>query len=542
MAQDNSLYVVDVYMANEGEPESTLELTVLRCYDPNKRPQVYVHTYVQPQCNPEHIRWKEAAKKGLPRELFTLNRWPSLTDLIAADYLKDKYVVCFCAAYEPLQSFMANSRTKGSILSLWQEVFAGNDDACALTHPKQMLSYMGLPDKDSSNTNYTPLMKRVHALLAIWLYLRSCRRLHLQPAFGEGDGIGDYERFWPLPDVPRPWYDPEVQLLRQIPADSLCEYFSDRLPDYLDWSSISIYRDDWVFGRELHSEVKLMRQDLMLDFIVNTLFPLQTRLMVLSFYAIYLKRTDYARTIALHDASFGTLPQAVKEDFSQFVIIHLDDFLTSAQKQMIISALVSQLLQWRLSTPQDNFDFEEMKKNEAESGLTFVRETIPSNHNIACFKEIRNQEEVLYRCFIIQGNDKERDECVDFINEKIKELFAEAYNPFSTCWVSPDLRRWLCYITGFEWRELAGNPRPSDNDTLRRTRQAIAAIIKKEGKRYLKAFNSNFDKMVTYINDNFDCTDKSKFRFAFQGITYELIIDQSTDDMSLWSRLWHHPL
>ena len=99
MAQDNSLYVVDVYMANEGEPESTLELTVLRCYDPNKRPQVYVHTYVQPQCNPEHIRWKEAAKKGLPRDLFTLNRWPSLTDLIAADYLKDKYVVCFCAAY-----------------------------------------------------------------------------------------------------------------------------------------------------------------------------------------------------------------------------------------------------------------------------------------------------------------------------------------------------------------------------------------------------------------------------------------------------------
>lgn len=536
MAQDNSLYIVDVYVSNEGEPESALELCVLRFGDLNKRPHVYLHTYIQPTCKSQLIRWNEAAKQGLPRELFTNNRWPTLDELIEADYLRDKYVVCFCANYPQFQRLLATSNTRYSILKIWQDVFSGNEEVASITEPTKMLEYIGLPTKDTSNTRYTPLMKRTHALLAISLFLFSCKSNSLRPGFAEGDGDGIYRAFWPLPSVPQPWYDSKAKDLNEISPEALCAYFSDRLPDYIEWVNVCVYHNEWVFGRDRRGEIRLKQRDAMIQFIFNNVFNLPTKIMVLAFYLLYEERIDYARNIALHQGPISSLPQSIKEDFLSFIIRHLDDFLTAAQKTMIIGALVKQLLQTRREEAVQHYDYEALKKQRDENGLIFEEETIPNNKNIVCYKEIRNQERVLYRCFVMQGSADERNACIDFINLKMREIYTSLQDPMSPFWFSEELRLWICYITGFSWDELTNRNRPQDRETLVATRHSICSIMKEQIHPYVQLFLQQLSSMVEDINNTSEKENKRSL-FAFMGVTHEVIVEKTTENMSFLERV-----
>lgn len=536
MAQDSSLYIVDVYVSNEGEPESALELTILRFLGLNRRPVVYVHTYIQPTCSAHLIRWNDAAKKGMPRELFENNRWPTLDEILDSDYLRDKFVVCFCPNFEPYQSLLVNCSARYSILNMWQDVFAGNEDVSSITDYKLMLEYIGLPTKDASNTRYTPLMKRTHALLAICLFLFSCKSRKIQPRFAEGDGEEAYRAFWPLQNVPQPWYDRSASDFGEIEPNALSAYFSERLPDYIDWANICIYKHDWVFGRDRHDEVRLKQQEAMIQFIFSSVWQLQTKIMVLAFYSLYENRTDYARTIALHQGILSSLPQSVKEDFLAFIVRHLDDFLTSSQKRSIIGALMKQQLYSRSEVAAQTYDFDALKKQEAENGYTFVQETISSNHNIVCYKEISTPDAVLYRCFIMQGSVNERNECIDFINLKLRELIKDAHNPMCSMWFSPELRQWICYITGFSWEELTAHARPQDSDKLTDTRHQIVDIIKDVE----EPFRNRYKKMVSDMVDTINQTSDEETRrgvFSFLGVTYEILVEKTTENMSLFERI-----
>lgn len=538
MARDSAIYIVDVYVPNEGEPESALELSILRINDLDSRPSVYVHSYIMPSnYHLARIRWSDAHSYGISQELFRNAIWPSLSDLVAADFLKDKQVVCFCSNLDPVQTLVQNCDNCFSVLNSWQEVFAGNEYASSLTTYSQMLDYMGLDRQDFSNTGYTASLKRAHAYIAIWLYLYNCTQAQVQPEYG--DNSLAQNGFWPLSNVPSPWYDVNVKEFSDIPFEAISQYFSQSLPDYINWSSMCIYVHDWIFGRQRNYDIKLSNQDYMLNFIFYRLFNLKKRILVLSFYSLYNQRVDYARIIALHDGQFSTLTRYVKEDFASFMLSHLDDFLSGQQKKDIIRALVKEVLQDRFTKPMERAGYEDMlalennHKLENNHNTHIEKKSLELNKNIVWYKEIAIKQEIIYRCFVIKGSLQERNECIDHVNQKIGELLTEAKDPFASCWLSEDLKEWIQAITGFTWSDLSRAQKQTDSESLKNTRNTIKEIIIDNYKKYLVSYKENFKKVVTEINDLPD-NERTKFCFSFMGITHEVVVDK-IEDASLLS-------
>ena len=146
MAVDNAFYIVDVFVPNRGEPESALELTILRVVDPEILPQVYVHTYIRPELNIlSRIHWSYAASYGISRDQILGSDYPTFHEIVNADYLRDKSVVCLCENFEPIQTLVAHAQQCYSLLNMWQEVFAGDEDAGQIAELEQMLSETGNP-------------------------------------------------------------------------------------------------------------------------------------------------------------------------------------------------------------------------------------------------------------------------------------------------------------------------------------------------------------------------------------------------------------
>lgn len=538
MARDSAIYIVDVYVPNEGEPESALELSILRINDLDSRPSVYVHSYIMPSnYHLARIRWSDAHSYGISQELFRNAIWPSLSDLVAADFLKDKQVVCFCSNLDPVQTLVQNCDNCFSVLNSWQEVFAGNEYASSLTTYSQMLDYMGIDRQDFSNTGYTASLKRAHAYIAIWLYLYNCTQAQVQPEYGDNSLAQNC--FWPLSSVPSPWYDVNVKEFSDIPFEAISQYFSQSLPDYINWSSMCIYVHDWIFGRQRNYDIKLSNQDYMLNFIFYRLFNLKKRILVLSFYSLYNQRVDYARIIALHDGQFSTLTRYVKEDFASFMLSHLDDFLSGQQKKDIIRALVKEVLQDRFTKPMERAGYEDMlalennHKLENNHNTHIEKKSLELNKNIVWYKEIAIKQEIIYRCFVIKGSLQERNECIDHVNQKIGELLTEAKDPFASCWLSEDLKEWIQAITGFTWTDLSRAQKQTDSESLKNTRNTIKEIIIDNYKKYLVSYKENFKKVVTEINDLPD-NERTKFCFSFMGITHEVVVDK-IEDASLLS-------
>ncbi|HIV55603.1 MAG TPA: hypothetical protein H9898_07440 [Candidatus Anaerobiospirillum stercoravium] len=555
MTRENALYIVDVYVPNEGEPESALELVIFKVLDQQSLPQVYVHTYIRPELPIfNRIRWNQAQSFGIERAMVQGSDYPTFREIVNADYLRDKSVVCFCANFEPIQTLIANCPWCFSVLNRWQDVFAGDDGACQATTIEQMLDYMGLPVVDSSNCHYTPLMKRARALMAIWSYLHNSLRLQQRPP----QGYSEFSQsiYWPLADIPEPWYDPQAKELTDIPAPAICDYFSERLPEYVHWDRVRLYIHDWRFARERSFEVKIVDQDAMLNFIFYRLFALPKRLMVLTFYALCQQRIKFARIIALHQGQFNTLQQSVKEDFAAFLLTHLADFIVTKHKYDLICALVEQFLQNRFEQQQAHYDFDELyQKHELnqrklaktrQSGgyypynededLIFVRESLSCNRNIFWFRELRERDTVLLRRFTIQGNVDEYNECIDHITDKINELLAEAKNPFAPCWVPAQLRQWIEFITGFAWSDLAHVPSPNDAASLTEARKTLCEIITQRSRQYFYTYNSNFRQVIEGINDTPD-GEHTVLAFMFQGIAYEFDVNKSAESSGFFSKL-----
>lgn len=535
MAQGEAIYFVDIYVPNEGEYESSLELAIFRLSDLEDRPSIYVHTYLNPvNYNLSRIRWRDAAQYGITQNTITRNMWPTLKEILLEDYLKGKDVVCFSASVEPVRSLVQNTHSCRSIVDMWHVVFANVPEAESLDNHEEMLAYLGLPVKDDSNTKYTPLMKRMFANISIWIYLLDCQRLRtLAPINSNFLGFN----FWPLQNVPDPWYTGEPETLSDIPTEALELYFSSRLPDFIDWSNMFVYRHDWTFGRERTCDIKLSKQDAMIQFIFTKFFSLKTRLLVLAFYAIYSSRVKYALAIALNGSFFDALPDAIKEDFGSFMIAHLDDFLSRKQKHSIISALVEQVILGKAENRIEDYDYDELKRYSSENGLVFDELFLESNRAICWYREISSKDEILYRGFIIQGSLEERNACIDLVSDKLNELLMEAKDPLSGYWLTPNLKQWIQHITGFSWQELHRPPRPNDSDTLTHTRQIIREIINQHSQKFCEVFRNNMISCAERIN-NVEEGTKVKFSFIFQGVLFYIMVDKTGEKPSLLHRIF----
>lgn len=120
-----AIFFVDAYTPNEGEMGLCLEYGVLRwSSNKNDRPEVYVHSFLKPATTPNRVRWSNASvEMKISRDFIENNRdLPTIEDMIEADYLKGRSVVCFDAAVEPFYSLLSNSSAVVSIVQLWNDL------------------------------------------------------------------------------------------------------------------------------------------------------------------------------------------------------------------------------------------------------------------------------------------------------------------------------------------------------------------------------------------------------------------------------------
>ena len=104
-----TLFFVEAYTPNEGEPALSLEYGVLRWSTrENDRPNVYVHTYLKP-ATPSRVKWPVASiEMKITRNLIdNKGDLPEMDDMLAESYLDQKKLVCFDASIEILVYLVA---------------------------------------------------------------------------------------------------------------------------------------------------------------------------------------------------------------------------------------------------------------------------------------------------------------------------------------------------------------------------------------------------------------------------------------------------
>lgn len=87
-----TLFFVEAYTPNEGEPALSLEYGVLRWSTrENDRPNVYVHTYLKP-ATPSRVKWPVASiEMKITRNLIdNKGDLPEMDDMLAESYLDQK--------------------------------------------------------------------------------------------------------------------------------------------------------------------------------------------------------------------------------------------------------------------------------------------------------------------------------------------------------------------------------------------------------------------------------------------------------------------
>lgn len=538
-----TLYFLDFYLPNEGEPETALEIGVLRYVPGESRPSVFLHTFIQPAA-PMRVRWSNAYGQGIHREFFQGARGralPTLQELELRDFLKDKSVICFNPQLEPFKTFVRSAHDVHGIVETWLEVHKGNETAVKLLKPSQMLNYIGLADSDNSNTRYTALLCRLQSLIAIWCYLDDYKqsRRHKQEAIS---GIY-FSPVWPLADVREDYLEAlsRAQSFAQVQPAVLKSVFSDALPDYLDWRQLQVFGHDWIFRRRQSRSASTLstKVNSMADLIFNKVLSMQMKLWVLIFYAIYDHKTDYACEIALKNGEYSALPSAITDDFSFFIIGHLDDFLDSEQKRTLLKSIIHAVMGEQARSNFEHYDFDVLYKKysqDRESSLEF-HYAKPNGCAQRCFKEIsRHNEGVLYRRYEIAGPEHDRALCVDYVNELFRAFIREVQDPFAEVWTPGPLRRWIEYITGFDWQELKRGEMPGEDRELTRSRTFVRELIANESRPWKSELKRHLVETVEAVNQNPDGAYHNAF--TFQTMSVEIDVQEKTKS-SLLSRIFN---
>lgn len=523
MVSKSPVYFVDVCLPNEGEPDLSLEIGVLRwSANRDERPEVYIHGFLQPK-HPARVRWANAEEMGITRDFITRQKGlPSISDIVAADFLKSRRVVCFNPSQEPWQSLVNNADTVVSIQELWAEIYHDDEKAMKCQRLSQMLEFLGLPTYDHDNHCYTPLLQHLHATAALWFLLEHFKE--------EPDNLKIREGFkfstvWPLPPSKESWFTGNPKELSDIPSGEIDDFFSENLGDNLDWYNLIMYTHDWVFNRKGTVDLgDLPGQSEMAEFIFGKVFDLRMKLWVLIYYALYAHKNNYSKEIAHAGGVFSKVSPAIREDFTNFLLKHLQDFLSNKQKSLLIRGIIHQSMRERSKAPFENYDFDTLsrEKREGEHPTLFFRHQSPHNCNVKCFWEIHNSNEtVLFRRYEISGRGFERQACIDAVNVLLREFMQETRDPFSAYWTTPSVHSWIKFITGISWSEFSRAPKFAELPEISAGRHELASMIDEESFVYRKALQQNLVNIITAINGD-EGRDETIKRFAFQGTSIEV--------------------
>lgn len=527
MRQKNILYFLDFYVPNEGEPETALEIGVLEYVVGARRPSVFLHSFLKPPV-PHRIRWNNASEQGISRKdiLQSAKELPTQQDLLALDFFKGKQVVCLNPNLDPCKSFVNNAHAVYGIIAAWQDTFAGNEEVLKLIKPSQMLSYLGFADQDDSGARYSPLLCRLHSLVAIWLRLQEVKQKNVQLLIPDIFATFKESTIWPIQKIE------ELDILKphnsfaEVSPSSINALFSENLADYLDWYNLSIFNHDWELNRKSVSSIDILKgKKDMAEFIFNRCLSYNMRLWVLIFYALYDKKVDYAREIALHNADFKSIHGYIKEDFSSFLIKHLDEFLTKDQKNALVRSMVKQAFKNKSLDSYQDIDFDAYRKTcqkERHLQMRFYERYPDGVPSVKAFREILSGSKVVYRCYEISGNETERQQCIYYINKLFRDFLLECSNPFASFFTDHDLSLWVGYITGYTIEELARTARPNDEEALQQMRAYYISIVDEEKLKYVCALKQRLTDIITKISKNIyaDFSDK----FNFMGTSIKVIV------------------
>ncbi len=532
-SKNTTLYFVDAYSPNEGDSSLYLEYGILR-WSENKseRPEVYVHTYLQPQYNYNRIHWSEAASKMQISRDFIESKGdlPAIEDMIEADYLKRKNVVCFDASKEPFVSLLRNSEHVFSIVDVFADIYSDDEKAQSCTTLSRMCDYVGLIPDDNRNTNYTPLLKRLHQMAALWSFLEE---LLLNPKRRKSISAGGIQPsfIWPLPETKDVWFENDPKSFKDLTDKDITDFFSSNLADRLDWFEMNMYACDWLFNRQQRPTAReLAGQKELAEFIFQKILSFRMQIWILIFYSQFFHKKEDSLTIAKNRGDFSVLRPAGIESFTNFIIDNLDLFLSSDQKASLIASLINQSLHENDAVPFEHYDFDLLRKKDrtAPEGPRLYFSTSPERGSAAeCCKEIRDATgRCIYRRFEIKGRGKERNAHIENVRHQVNELIREASNPFSDIWMTPALKLWIQYITGINFTDIVRPQKMNDSETLNSARITLRKIIEREASPYLEKLYANLNECGELISqENTDIPSKG---FNFQGISVEVMIVPSS--------------
>ena len=489
-SSQSTVYFVDVYSSNEGEAEYALEYAALS-FSPGKenRPEVYVHTYLKPDVTLNKIRWPDVYSAiGITKERIEKDdKLPSLDDMLSSDYLKNRCIVCFDEGIEPDNAIVNSAGEFQSIKRMWEKTFcseqANSQKALECTTLDQMCRFVGILDDNAKNTNYTPLLKKLYKMAALWEFLNNCIE---NPKLKKNLSLGNLQMslIWPLPDTKKQWFNVECDSFESTTDEMINELFDGTLSDRINWFELGMYANDWEFKRNVaFSSSNLTGVNDLASFIFTRVMNFDIQLWVLCFYALYQHKTEVAKNIALAHGDFSCLNSANKEHFSYFIIDNLDIFLNPSQKKKLISSLVRQSFRARAEKSYEYLDFKKMKKidekNRTAQKYYFFKEARDARY-------IRqNSGQLLFISFDVKGRGKDREVSSDYAVNNIQSFYLQAKNVFSDIWVGSDLKVWLEFITGYSFTDIAAVPKYNDSDELKDIRKLLSEILQKEAYPYL---------------------------------------------------------
>lgn len=525
-----AIFFVDAYTPNEGEMGLCLEYGVLRwSSNKNDRPEVYVHSFLKPATTPNRVRWSNASvDMKISRDFIENNRdLPTIEDMIEADYLKGRSVVCFDATVEPFYSLLSNSSAVVSIVQLWNDLFADNEKALLCTSLSKMCDFIGMLPDDKENTNYTPLLKRLHQMAALWFLLEEMAK-HPKSKRSMGAGGMQFNFIWPLPKTKDKWFERDVNSFKDLTDDEIKEFFSGTLADRIDWFEMSMYACDWVYHRQKNRGTEdLEGRNEMAEFIFKNVLNFKMQVWVLIYYSIYNHRLEVARQIALDKGDVRRLKSAQLENFSNFIIENLDVFLSGDQKEKLLASLIKQSFDSNGAVRFEHFDFDTLQKQYAERRSDvqklYFTDNAPDTKLKNCYKEIRDASgRTIYRRYEVKGRGKERAAAKELVSRNLNRLYDDARNVFSDIWLTPSLKLWIQFITGCNIAEIVRTVRANDATELVDVRNSLHQILERCAYEYFVKLYNELKRIFAAMQD--DNIEIPPFQFCFQGISIEVEI------------------
>ena len=525
-SKPQAIFFVDAYTPNEGEMGLCLEYGILSWSSLKKeRPEVYVHSFLKPATTPNRVRWSNASVEMHISKDFIENNsdLPTIEDMIEADYLKGKSVVCFDSTVEPFYSLLEKSSEVVSIVQLWNDLFADNEKALLCTSLSKMCDFIGMLPDDKENTNYTPLLKRLHQMAALWFLLEEMSK---HPKSKRSMGAGGMQ--FNLPKTNEKWFERDVNSFKDLTDDEIKEFFSGTLADRINWFEMSMYACDWVFHRQKNRGTEdLEGRNEMADFIFRNVLNFKMQVWVLIYYSIYNHRLETARQIALDRCDLRKLKSAQLENFSNFIIENLDVFLSGDQKQKLLASLIKQSFDANGSARFEHFDFDALQKQYAshrgDDQKLYFTDNAPDTKLKNCYKEIRDASgRTIYRRYEVKGRGKERAAAKDLVLRNLNRLYNDARNVFSDMWLTPSLKLWIQFITGCNIAEIVRPVRANDSSELIEVRTSLSKILERCAYDYLLKLYNELKKIFAALQD--DNIEIPPFQFNFQGISIEVEI------------------